>query len=161
MNVISQKIQSDDIREVSEFFAQESSKLAHKFSYSEGEWRRWADWHSVKELTEKILDPERYFHIIRSENGEIIGFFESKTHSSEPTTQVIQWTLIHHIARREGLASYFYEEFEKYCHEKWMQKIVTFIHEDNIASRKFREKFGFTMRKEDENSNILIYEKFL
>lgn len=113
-----QKVGVTDICETSVFFAKETSKLAHKFSYSEGEWRRWTDWHSVKGLAEKILDPERYFRIIRSENGEIIGFFESKTHSSEPETQVIQWTLIHHIARREGLASCFYEEFEKYCHEK-------------------------------------------
>ena len=56
-------------------------------------------WHQPRDLVEKILDPDRFFRIIRDDTGKIIGYFESRMKDRE--TEVVQWVLIDASQRRK------------------------------------------------------------
>ena len=47
------------------FFQKELRDLVEKYGYSEEEYRLFLSWHQPKDLVEKILDPNRFFRIIR------------------------------------------------------------------------------------------------
>lgn len=49
------------------------------------------------ELIEKIMDPERFFRIIRNNSGKIVGYFESRQNYNHQTAfkeEVVQWVFI-------------------------------------------------------------------
>lgn len=78
--------------DISLFFQAELKQLMEKHGYSEKEYRMFLSWHQPRDLVEKILDPNRFFRIIRDHTGKIIGYFESRM--KDQKTEIVQWVLI-------------------------------------------------------------------
>lgn len=161
MTFWSKKITQPDLPEVEAFFEQQINKLALKKFFPKEDVQFYLAWHTFSELLEKIIDPNRFLRIIRDKEERIIGFFESKTHSQENNTHVVQWTLIDEKYRRSGIGSIFAHEFQEYCQSKWIEKIITFIHKDNKPSLAFRENLWFIRIEEEVESGIITLEKRL
>lgn len=47
------------------FFQKELRDLMNKYGYSEEDYRLFLSWHQPKVLVDKIIDPNRYFRILR------------------------------------------------------------------------------------------------
>lgn len=63
-----------------------------EYGYTKEEYDMFLSWHQPRDLVNKILDPNRFFRIIRDKEGKIIGYFESR--KKDKTTEVVQWVLI-------------------------------------------------------------------
>ena len=66
------------ILDIAVFFQSELRQLCDTYGYSDEEYRQYLDWHQPKVLVEKILDPDRFFRVVRDQSNQIIGFFESR-----------------------------------------------------------------------------------
>ncbi len=140
--------------DVALFYSWELYKLAKEQGYSEKLIQKYLSWHTPNELIEKMLDPTRFFRIIRDTDGRIIAYFESKEHSMYKDTQVMQWMLIDEKYRKNGQATRVYEEFKKWCLENNYTSVWSYADIGNHASRKWHMKIlpeSYTTRGESDN----------
>ena len=138
------------------FFQKELRNLSQNLGYTEDEYRMFLSWHQPRDLVEKILDPDRFFRIIRDDTGKIIGYFESRMKDRE--TEVVQWVLIDASQRRKWHSKKIWEEFFEYCKTQWRVVIFSFAKAQNEASCQMHrsmwfkqidnQKDGITFRKE-------------
>lgn len=114
------------------FFQAELKQLVETYGYSKEEYRMFLSWHQPRDLVEKILDPNRFFRIIRDDTGKIIGYFESRM--KDQKTEIVQWILINESERGKWHSKKIWEEFFKYCQSKWRTTILSFAKSENRVS---------------------------
>lgn len=142
--------------DISLFFRKELRKLVEQYGYSEEDYEAFLSWHQPKELVEKILDPDRFFRIIRDTDGKIVGFFESRNRWELET---VQWIFIEESVQGQGLGKKLWDEFFIYCSAREVKQVRSFVKESNVLSCWLHEKLWFQKVSTDEDGCISFEKK--
>lgn len=143
--------------DIAVFFQRELIYLMQEYGYTKEEYDMFLSWHQPRDLVNKILDPNRFFRIIRDKEGKIIGYFESR--KKDKTTEVVQWVLIDKSHRGQWFSKIIWEEFFKYCKLQWRTIILSFAKSQNKASCHMHQWLWF--KQSDNNHDDLTFSKII
>lgn len=106
---------TSNMNELASFFWRQLQEISAL--YTEENVREFLSWHTQSELANKVIDPQRFFRIIRDEKGNIIAYFESKQSGQEDMedVQVIQWFFVKEEHRERWALKVLWKEFIEWC----------------------------------------------
>lgn len=135
------------------FFNKNLKKCCEDFWYPEGTYERFCNYHQPMELIEKIMDPERFFRIIRNNSGKIVGYFESRQNYNHQTAfkeEVVQWVFIDEKLQGKWLSTKLWNEFFCHCEDRGIKYIKSYSRISNDLSTWMHLAHGFGIQKTDE-----------
>ena len=96
------------------FFEEQVLSLLERFpSFGEESIAKYIQDHTKDELEKKILEKNRFFRLVQTTEGEIIGYFESRQDEREygGNYEIAQWLLIKEGFRKNGLSKELWKSF--------------------------------------------------
>lgn len=147
--------------EIYTFFNQELTKLRQKFpeSYSIEEYWKYIEYHLPDAMFDKLQDSTRFIRFAKDNSGEVVAYFESRQDPRRPDTQVIQWFFTDESVRWTKVIRGFWNEFIKWCHEKWYKSLWSYAAKRNDVSIKVHEALMSNPLVNDSDPNELVFDQ--
>lgn len=127
---------------VSDFFNTELAKLCAQYpeTYTNTDYRFYADAHTPEEIFEKTQDKKRWFiRYVQDKSGGIIAYFESRKNPTYSDTQVVQWIFVSETERRKWIVPGIWQEFESWCRENRYKSIWSDVALRDTTAQKIHE----------------------
>lgn len=134
------------------FFNKNLKKCCEQYWYPEGTYEKFCNYCQPADLIEKIMDPERFFRILRSDTGKVVGYFESRRVYHPKTVfeeEVIQWIFIDEKFQWKWLSTKLWDEFFQYCKNNRIKYIKSFSRISNNVSTWMHLSEGFGIHTTD------------
>ncbi len=147
---------------VSDFFARELSYLCAKYpeTYTSTDHRFYTDAHTPEEILEKLQDTKwRFIRYLQDDSGRIVAYFESRQDPRRPDTQVIQWFFTDESIRWTKVIRRFWNEFIKWCQERWIASVWSYAAKRNYISIKVHEALMSNPIVTDSDPNELVFDQ--
>ena len=135
------------------FFNKNLKKCCTEYWYPKGTYEKFCNYCQPADLIEKIMDPERFFRILRSDTGKVVGYFESRRVYHPKTVfeeEVIQWIFIYEKFQWKWLSTKLWNEFFCHCEDRGIKYIKSHSRVSNHISTWMHLAHGFGIQRTDE-----------